>query len=441
MRVTNVLASWPGLPVMPATSAAPPVQTLGFNFNPVSDMTNCKPATFTWFYVGDLHWQPGDLIFMITSDMTGNTDLDQVITPVTVDPMARSYTWPSVFSNLFKVKQGNCDASSTSTSGTKTWASLPSASAVPNPGLNFNHTADMKNCTPAVINWFYYRTTDPQPDDLTLTIKSDIPVGDIEFEKRISPDPIDPSARSFTWPSVNQVPGVFQIAAQSDSAGWTVLSGPFNVVNNTGLCRVISTRPTSTQSETQTTTAAAIPENGTQSNSTRGAIAGGVVGGVIFIVVIGFGVIRRRFRRRPDLETIPEISPFSVSPQDGTRVLVHGDGKTTLTWNPPAVDKSLTGSGKRSHTAETPHSDSQEDENLGPAFEGGQPSQVPAGSSTEGAVPEPGPLWRAIAERVTAVELQLQTQGQLGEQPPGYDAEPAQANTVEVLPSMAAPSS
>jgi hypothetical protein len=91
-------------------------------------MTNCTSATFTWFYGADTDSQPGDLTFIITSDVPGDNHLDQVITPKTVDPLARIYTWPSVnatpggyqiaaqsllapflvLSNSFKVVQGAC---------------------------------------------------------------------------------------------------------------------------------------------------------------------------------------------------------------------------------------------------------------------------------------------------------------------------------------------
>ncbi|KAJ7183699.1 hypothetical protein C8R46DRAFT_1186648 [Mycena filopes] len=174
-----------------SSSAITPAASPGFNFHSLSDMTNCTPATFSWFYGADTMPQPGDLIFIITSDVPGNTDLDQVITPAPLDPMARTYTWPSVnatpggyqleaksdstsllvLSNVFKVKQGRCNSTSASLSAVdatkSTSASIPSASAdvvatsaslsadgvtpasasvpsgpaVPNAALDFNHLA------------------------------------------------------------------------------------------------------------------------------------------------------------------------------------------------------------------------------------------------------------------------------------------------------------
>ncbi|KAJ7183667.1 hypothetical protein C8R46DRAFT_1067592 [Mycena filopes] len=449
-----------------SSSAKTPAASPGFNFNPMSDLTNCTPATFSWFYGSETASQPGDLILIITSDIVGDADLDQVITPVTLDPLARSYTWPSVnatpggyqleaksdlasfliLSDAFKIKPGSChsaSASLTAQGATKTSASIPPVvSVVANPDLNFNQTADMKNCTPAVINWFYYKTTDPQPNDLTLTISSDIP-GDKQFNRRITTTPIDPSARSFTWPSVNQIPGVFQILAQSDLMGWSVLSGPFNVTTNTGPCPALAASSTSQQSVSRTdapttTTVADTPADGTKGK--KGAIAGGVVGGLCGVVVVAaivFRVIRRSYRVRqsPPSEDTQQISPFPVVPRDGTTVLVQGDGKTTLTWDPPAVDKSLAGSGKRRRAAETALSEAQEEE-VGAETDGGQSSlQAPVENPSEGALaaPETGPLaeqqLRAIAQRVAAMEVQLQVQGQLGEQPPGYDAELAPVRT------------
>ncbi|KAJ7900872.1 hypothetical protein B0H13DRAFT_1883170 [Mycena leptocephala] len=250
----------------------------GFNFNTIADMTTCTSVTFTWFYGAATDSQPGDLEFTITSDIPGDSDLDQVITPETVDPLARSYTWPSVnttpggyqiiaqsllalffiLSNSFKVVQGACRSKSQTT--TKTPSSTgSSASVVANPSLNFNKISDMKNCTSAPINWFYSPATQQQPDDLTLTISSDVP-GDTTLDQLITPEPLDPLARSYTWPSVKAIPGVYQIEARSDSAQWLILSGPFNVVNGIDtLCRAKSTNAVSASSTIpvgQTTTPA-----------------------------------------------------------------------------------------------------------------------------------------------------------------------------------------
>ncbi|KAJ7027397.1 hypothetical protein C8F04DRAFT_1266956 [Mycena alexandri] len=427
-----------------SSSAQAPAATPGFNFNPISDMTNCTPVTFTWFYesVTDSDSQPGDLMFIITSDIDGDAALDQVITPVTVDPLARSYTWPSVnatpggyeigaksdlasflvLSNAFQVKQGGCHSPfSVSPETAKTASSVgPAASVIANPGLNFNRTSDMKNCTAAVISWFYWNTTHPQPVDLTLTLTSDVP-GDTEFDKLINTKPLDPLARNHTWSSVNAIPGVYQIAARSDSAQWTVLSGPFNVVNDDNACSLTSGSGTH-----RYTSGGARP----QSKAKRGAIVGGsAVGGLLMLIAVVACILRRRLRTRS--ATSPEISPFtSVIVRRGTSVVVQDARKIHLTWDVPEVGESQVGPGKRSPTVtgETMHSGSQlEAVDVHNRVQNNQLAE----HRPENPVSESGPEQQlmAIAERVAAMEVQLQTQGRLEEQPPDYDAEPTPART------------
>ncbi|KAJ6524716.1 hypothetical protein DFH09DRAFT_1286308 [Mycena vulgaris] len=67
-----------------------------FNFKPISGMTNCTPATFSWVYGATTDSQPVDLRFIITSDVPGDSHLDQLITPEPINPPARSFTWLSV---------------------------------------------------------------------------------------------------------------------------------------------------------------------------------------------------------------------------------------------------------------------------------------------------------------------------------------------------------
>ncbi|KAJ7727591.1 hypothetical protein B0H16DRAFT_1470859 [Mycena metata] len=440
-----------------SSSAKAPAATPGFNFNPVSDMTNCTPAAYTWFYGSATDSQPGDLIFIITSDIVGDASLDQVITPVTVDPLARSYTWSSVnatpggyqleaksdlasflvLSNAFQVKQGSCYSRSSAQKPTKTSSSVgPAASVVGNPGLNFNHTSDMKNCTPAVINWFYWNTTQAQPADLTLTLTSDIP-DDIQFDELITTKPLDPLARNYTWSSVSAIPGVYQIAAQSNSAQWTVLSGPFNVTDNS--CPLTSGSAISpwgpASSGSTIGSGGARAQNQTLSKAKREAIAGGsVVGGLFVLITVAACVIRRQTRSATSDTPASDISPFTsfIVRPDGTSVVVQGGGKTHLTWDMPdsEVSQSQVDSGKRSRTVtgETMHSGSHLE--VMDVHDGVLNNQL-VEDPPQSAASENGPEQQlmAIAERVAAMEVQLQTQGRLEEQPPGYDAEPAPPRT------------
>ncbi|KAJ6577069.1 hypothetical protein DFH09DRAFT_1149183 [Mycena vulgaris] len=59
-----------------SSSSASTRKNPGFNFSPISEMTNCNPATFTRFYGATTDSQPVDLTFVITSDVPGDSHLD-----------------------------------------------------------------------------------------------------------------------------------------------------------------------------------------------------------------------------------------------------------------------------------------------------------------------------------------------------------------------------
>ncbi|KAJ7900904.1 hypothetical protein B0H13DRAFT_2028595, partial [Mycena leptocephala] len=310
----------------------------------------------------------------------------------------------------------------------------PGASVVANPGLNFNQTSDVKTCTPQ------------QPDGLTLTITSDF-IGDTALDVLITPEALDPLARSYTWPSAKAIPGVYQIAAKSNSAQWLILSGPFKVMNGTDTsCRFKSTSSVSASSATpasQITTPAsqtapsgpAVTSGGAgsqnqpspqiQSKVNRGAITGGVVGGLILIAIV-IWVIRRRYRARiPDIAT--DVSPFLIPGQPGTSVVTQERGKTVLAWDAPGIPESQAGSGKRHRMRDMMNRD--ERGAAVDARDGGQSTQAststanPAEDSASERRSEQ--QLRAIAERLAVMEAHLRTQGHPEEQPPDYNAEPA----------------
>ncbi|KAJ7913346.1 hypothetical protein B0H13DRAFT_2005300 [Mycena leptocephala] len=383
-------------------------------------MTNCTSATFTWFYGADTDSQPGDLTFIITSDVPGDSDLDQIITPETVDPLARIYTWPSVnatpggyqiaaqsllapflvLSNSFKVVQGACRSTSVTSKSQTT-------------------------------------TKSQQPDDLTLIITSDVPRV-TALDELITPEPLDPLARSYTWSSVKAIPGVYQIAAKSNSAQWLILSGPFNVVNGTDTsCRFRSTSSVSasgavTPASQTTSSGPAVTSGGSgpqnrpspqiQSKVNTGAIAGGVVGGLAILIAILICVIRRRSRTR--ISTTPaDVSPFLIPGQPGTSTVTQERGKTGLAWDAPGVGESQEGSGKRHRMGEMMHRDERD------AREGGQSTQASAVNPSDSVSERSEQQLRAMAERLAAMEAHLRTQGHPEEQPPDYNAEPAPPRT------------
>jgi uncharacterized coiled-coil protein SlyX len=355
---------------------------------------------------------------------------------------------------------------------------------VANPGLNFNKISDMKNCTSAPINWFYSPATQQQPDDLTLTISSDVP-GVTDLDELITPEPLDPLARSYTWPSVKAIPGVYQIEARSDSAQWLILSGPFNVVNGIDtLCRAKSTNAVSASSTipagqtttpasqisttpaSQTTTSGPAvtsgaagsqnkpsptptsqttasrpavtsggagpqtqPSSQTQSKVNGGAkvngraIVGGVVGGLAILIAIVIWVIRRRYRTRiPDTTT--DVSPFLIP---GISAVTQGREKAVPASDAPGVGESQAGSGKR-HPMHRDERGAAVD-----ARDGGQSAQAstvnlnPSEDSTSERRSEQ--QLRAMAERLAAMEAHLRTQEHPEEQPPDYNAESAPPRT------------
>ncbi|KAJ6577068.1 hypothetical protein DFH09DRAFT_1361371 [Mycena vulgaris] len=186
----------------------------------------------------------------------------------------------------------------------------------------------MTNCTPATFSWVYGATTDSQPVDLRLIITSDVP-GDSHLDQLITPEPIDPLAHSFTWPSVNTISGGYQIAAISDMTQFLILSNSFKVVNSDiTSCRSTST-PVSVPGASSVShialLSASSPSGASQSQSqsqgqppaqpqandskvNHGAIAGGVVGG-LFMLIATISVIRCQYHTRTRIATTPaEIS-------------------------------------------------------------------------------------------------------------------------------------
>jgi hypothetical protein len=294
----------------------------------------------------------------------------------------------------------------------------------------------MKTCTPALINWFYSPTTQQQPDDLTLTITSDVP-GVTDLDELITPGPLDPLARSYIWPSVKAIPGVYQIEAKSNSAQWLILSGPFNVVNGTDTsCRFRSASSVSASSATpasQTTwSGPAVTSGGsgpqnqpspqTQSKVNTGAIAGGVVGGLAILIAILICVIC--CRSRTQIPTTPaDVSPFLIPGQPGTSAVPRERGKTGLAWDTPGVGESQGGSGKRHRMGEMMHRDERD------AREGGQSTQASTVNPSDSVSERSEQQLRAMAERLAAMEAHLRTQGHPEEQPPDYNAESAPPRT------------
>ncbi|KAJ7746489.1 hypothetical protein DFH07DRAFT_591123 [Mycena maculata] len=205
--------------------------------------------------------------------------------------------------------------------------STPTAAApraVVTPHFSFNAIPEMQTCTSVQISWVYspvdgeeYMTLDitndnvaqPSAPSLTATTTGTFNSAGARalrvyqrdvLTESISDGYINPSAHSYTWDSVNVTAGWYALVASFPITDSNVTSASFYVVNGSDtscLGTVASSSSTSTQGSStsatstsassgagSTSTSVTLPVNAASSSKVnRGAIAGGVIGGLAVI--------------------------------------------------------------------------------------------------------------------------------------------------------------
>ncbi|KAJ6514773.1 hypothetical protein DFH09DRAFT_1332900 [Mycena vulgaris] len=449
-------------------------------------MTNCTPATFTWFYGATTDSQPVDLTFTITSDVPGDSHLDQLITLEALDPKARSFTWPSVntipggyqiaaisnsagflvLSNSFQVANGACRSTSGSgansavhitTKSSSSAGSSASGSASPKPIFIFSPISEMTTCTPATITWTFGTATNSLPTDLTLTLTSAVR-GDTDLDTLITPKSLDPLARSYTWSAVIATPGEYQISARSDLVQWVILSDSFNIVNGTETsCPSTSASSVSSaisashpaSSSSSSSSGPSVPSGASQSQGqtqgqpqasgskvNRGAIAGGVVGGLI-ILVAAISVIRCQYRTRTT--TPAEISPFTVTPPASMLSRDHGyrgsHGQSVLALDRPIAPDVVASQAevfekfprKMRRIFDQQAAVDARDRPQNGEEQAAHVSEESASERSERSERSSQQQLRAMAERLALMEVHLRPRLPSEERPPDYTLGPAHA--------------
>ncbi|KAF7348604.1 hypothetical protein MVEN_01378200 [Mycena venus] len=198
------------------------------------------------------------------------------------------------------------------------------SSAIVTPAFQFDKISEMTTCQPAVISWMYSPVTVDDPLVLTLNITNDgvlqpsppsatatgtfaTPnVGRawnrrdlLPLTQQITTDSgINPLERTYTWPSVNVSAGWYELTATLGLPGFLQTSTSFYVQNGTDVSCLASqpasssstpSNPSSTGSPTSTgaaeTSGVTLPVSSSSGSSkvNRGAIAGGVIGGLAVI--------------------------------------------------------------------------------------------------------------------------------------------------------------
>jgi hypothetical protein len=177
----------------------------------------------------------------------------------------------------------------------------------------------MTTCNSALITWTYSPVTTGDPLELTLYI-TNVGVAQLSapaetttgtfsrnvaravdrrdsLTDQITPVPINPALRAFTWSSVNVTKGWYAIIGAIPSANFNQLSTSFYVENGADvscLSSSSSSSPSSTPSptgsptssgDTSSTSGVTPPVTSRSSKVNRGAIAGGVVGGLAVVAV------------------------------------------------------------------------------------------------------------------------------------------------------------
>ncbi|KAJ6582863.1 hypothetical protein DFH09DRAFT_1437290, partial [Mycena vulgaris] len=363
-------------------------------------------------------------------------------------------------------------------------ASSESAAPTPTPDFSFNNISEMTTCIPTTITWSYTPAVNsvslnfslsitnlgaikPSPPPLTtsahmIRARNSVSRREIGTESIIAGS-IDPSAGSYTWPSVNVSAGWYVLFADLGHIGSGSLS--FYVANGTDTSCIRSNAVSlSASSPTSASLATSSPPSGPAvitaaahgSKVNRGAIAGGVLGG-LFILVATISIIFR-CRSRTRIPSTPASSP-PISPAAAT--LSHHHGQTVLALDRAMAPGVVASQGEMfeklarmresmrileeqqqgSEGAVDARDGAQDGEEEAahlvnqsasePALEAhlqasASPPQPGASSGARADAPDMAQQLRAMAERLALMEAHLhQTHGLPEERPPDYTVGPA----------------
>ncbi|KAJ7096064.1 hypothetical protein C8R44DRAFT_748924 [Mycena epipterygia] len=252
------------------------------------------------------------------------------------------------------------------------------------PVFTFNEISNMTTCTPATITWRYESFSDDLSSDLTLSItnvgvvqapapsstitgsfSSVINAGAIgravyisrrDLTQSITGGTIFPTVETYTWLSVNVTAGWYVLTATivpSDSAtestSFYVTNGSDTSCLATTSSSVTASNPTSSGSATSSapplsTSGVTLPVNVGSSKVNRGAIAGGVIGG---LAVLAAAIAAYFYLRYASASTGSRASPAKRSTPRRWNGLSSTDSKTGMVY--PAA-RGLGGSSHPHHS-------------------------------------------------------------------------------------------
>ncbi|KDQ59995.1 hypothetical protein JAAARDRAFT_32365 [Jaapia argillacea MUCL 33604] len=212
-------------------------------------------------------------------------------------------------------------APSTTSAAQSVTSASPSTTAAPVPTLAFHAIANMTACSPGIVNWDYAGPTGnlsfmvtnsfvPTVNDTFASPASpavtrrNVGEGSLVKVKRQSGDiyevvgsNLDPTKDTWTWPVVNVPQGWYVLDAFL--SGIPTQSPAFFVSLGTNTsCLPASSLPSSSTTPASSSSVSPIPQSDASTNHHTGAIVGGVIGGLAFILaVLGALFVCRRRRR------------------------------------------------------------------------------------------------------------------------------------------------
>ncbi|KAJ7662986.1 hypothetical protein B0H17DRAFT_1211796 [Mycena rosella] len=238
------------------------------------------------------------------------------------------------------------------------------------PSFSFNTILEMTTCVPATITYLYDSSANftlsitnngvsqPPPPSATTTGNFTIASNVVRSWNRhpisrrgalsqsITSSTIDSSLHSYIWASVD-VPEAWYILVASLSFTTPIESVPFFVRNGTYTSRIRATSMSSSASDSNSINQTILSEPGSSSVSgipppqahtskiNRGAIAGGVAGGLVLLIA-GIALLLR-FRRSRIASTPANIPPPSSTSMPPVMLLPLNHGETVLAFDRPIV--------------------------------------------------------------------------------------------------------
>ncbi|KAK7059753.1 hypothetical protein R3P38DRAFT_2759140 [Favolaschia claudopus] len=261
------------------------------------------------------------------------------------------------------------------------------APAVVTPAFAFNSIPEMTTCSEATITWQYSPVTADDPGGLTLSITNENvaqppapsttvsgtfkPPGSRGLGRRADiqrpiASSIDPGLRTFTWTSVDAPPGWYEIIATLPFPDFSRQSQAFYVQNGTDTSCINSTpasssttsdptsppaSPTASSSSTISSSGGdgTLPVNGAASTSkvNRGAIAGGVIGG---LAVIAAAIAAFFYFRYAAASSTSKGSPAKRGPSRRWAGLGSTDSKTNMYPSPSSRSAGASSGGSHRQT-------------------------------------------------------------------------------------------